>query len=93
VSYIAIVQKENYNYYQEAAIASYSTTYNNNANVGFSLTCNADVILCSAQKSNWAYAAAGRNNSSTGFTLGLVDSFSYYGTNSVWTSWIAFGFK
>jgi hypothetical protein len=92
VSYIALIPKSNYNYYQEAAIVAGYTMYNNNGSVQFNLTRNADAVLCSAQKDNFAYAVAGRNNSRYGFDLGILD-YDGVARTSVWTSWIALGFK
>lgn len=92
LTYIALIPKSHYNYYQEAAIVSNYTTYNNNGSVSFNLTRNADAVLCSAQKNNFAYAVAARNNTQYRFDLGLLDYDGAAGT-SVWTSWIALGFK
>jgi len=92
MSYIALVPPSNYNYYKEVAMVASYTTYNNNGSVLFSLTRNADAVLCSAQKNNFAYAVAARNNSQYGFYLGLFDYDGAAGT-SVWTSWLALGFK
>jgi hypothetical protein len=92
MSYIALVPPSNYNYYKEVAMVANYTTYNNNGSVLFNLTRNADAVLCSAQKNNFAYAVAARDNSQYGFNLGLFDYDGAAGT-SVWTSWLALGFK
>ena len=92
MSYIALVPPINYNYYKEVAMVASYTTYNNNGSVLFSLTRNADAVLCSAQKNNFAYAVAARDNNQYGFYLGLFDYDGAAGT-SVWTSWLALGFK
>jgi hypothetical protein len=92
VSYIALVPPVNYNYYQEVAMVAGYRTYNDNGSVLFDLTRNADAVLCSAQKDNWAYAVAARNNSRYGFDLGLLD-YDGVARTSVWTTWLALGFK
>lgn len=92
VSYIALVPQPNYNYYKEVALVAGYTTYLNNGTVMFDLTRPANAVLCSAQKNNFAYAVAARNNSRYGFDLGILDYEGVAGT-SVWTTWLALGFK
>jgi hypothetical protein len=94
VHYIALVPPSNYNFYKEVAMVAGYTMYNNNGSVLFDLTRNADAVLCSAQKDNFAYAVAARKNNDPryGFALGLLDYDGNVRT-SVWTSWLALGFK
>lgn len=88
VSYIAISQPADPNYYDEAAIVSGYGTY---GHVVFDLTRNADVVLCSAQASNVAVPVTARNSSRYGFDVAIYSE--YVDTAGAATSWMAFGIK
>ena len=96
--YIALVQPQDPKFYEEVSIISCTQMQKNNDHMGFNLFRDADAIICSAWKQLYSnrvfpFAAAARNNSSLGFDLSLRDYDGSTDSNSIWTSWVAFGFK
>jgi hypothetical protein len=95
--YIALVPDQDYAFYDEVSFVGNYSAYSDGTNLGFYLSPDVDVIICSAwrQDSNliMPYAAAAWNISPTGCDLSLKDYDGNASPHSVWTSWVAFGFK
>ncbi|MGC4113784.1 MAG: fibronectin type III domain-containing protein [Myxococcales bacterium] len=89
VTYLAVVPPSNYLTFANARLLGAYNMYSSNQHLGMLSSLPPTVILASAQKNVFPFAAAARNVSQTGFDLSLLDYDGAPGTN-IWVTWCAF---